>query len=364
MRAGSSPRMWGTPDRALQPTPLCTVHPHACGEHPSNPASGRNWIGSSPRMWGTHFRNISVISATRFIPTHVGNTRPARADRFPGTVHPHACGEHFASASRCWAPGGSSPRMWGTRRPTLEELDTIRFIPTHVGNTSIQRPTRGAFSVHPHACGEHAAPDPAHDRDSRFIPTHVGNTCSASRWSSPRSVHPHACGEHASGNRAFVSGSGSSPRMWGTPPKHPYRSASGRFIPTHVGNTSFSALSLSRSAVHPHACGEHGGLSKRGDKRGGSSPRMWGTPGQVETVTRYSRFIPTHVGNTYLWGWTDTMAAVHPHACGEHTYRTALFLKKKKHLEKSTASSSIPWSDPEAGMPPIAARRTTLDVDG
>ncbi|MBB4847310.1 hypothetical protein HNP41_001052 [Pseudomonas aeruginosa] len=41
-----------------------------------------------------------------------------------------------------------------------------------------------------------------------------------------------------------------------------------------------------------------------------------------------------------------------------------MFLKKKKHLEKSTASSSIPWSDPEAGMPPIAARRTTLDVDG
>ena len=71
--AGSSPRMWGTVAGRCKTPPLsrfipthvgngpCAgtgsdcrpVHPHACGERPSPHAAGGLRAGSSPRMWGT-----------------------------------------------------------------------------------------------------------------------------------------------------------------------------------------------------------------------------------------------------------------------------------------------------------------------
>ncbi len=199
---------------------------------------------------------------------------------------------------------------------------------------------------------------------TRFIPTHVGNTGSANLLRTTRSVHPHACGEHASTLVPVQYRAGSSPRMWGTRSPGSLFAASSRFIPTHVGNTCQGPGNCRSRPVHPHACGEHGTQSPSSQFRSGSSPRMWGTRNVCAGLSDWRRFIPTHVGNTGLESRMSGQKLVHPHACGEHTYRTELFLKKKKHLEKSTASSSIPWSDPEAGMPPIAARRTTLDVDG
>ncbi len=152
---GSSPRMWGTPpedrppdngDRFI-PTHVgntsrsdtrrrdASVHPHACGEHAvkygNNPAA----IGSSPRMWGTPDRLLQPPPLRRFIPTHVGNTFDYGLDEKPCTVHPHACGEHVGAG---WGRGvgvGSSPRMWGTLLHIPYPFRHGRFIPTHVGNT-------------------------------------------------------------------------------------------------------------------------------------------------------------------------------------------------------------------------------------
>ncbi len=198
----------------------------------------------------------------------------------------------------------------------------------------------------------------------RFIPTHVGNTCSTARKEPFMAVHPHACGEHKYCNDISPRYDGSSPRMWGTQAYRLIPTVIPRFIPTHVGNTVPRKSPSGWRTVHPHACGEHRRHPAWHRHRHGSSPRMWGTLRIDLLRIELRRFIPTHVGNTSALPSLDEALRVHPHACGEHTYRTELFLKKKKHLEKSTASSSIPWSDPEAGMPPIAARRTTLDVDG
>ncbi len=279
--------------------------------------------GSSPRMWGTHRLQQHADAVLRFIPTHVGNTCLRGTAPAPHPVHPHACGEHTWLFPPSNPTCGSSPRMWGTR-------------------------------VYP---GAGAVP-------RRFIPTHVGNTPGKRRRCSLPPVHPHACGEHGSGGSAPVTPCGSSPRMWGTRARLCRRHPLARFIPTHVGNTAFWVSSVARISVHPHACGEHLVPTRRRPLHDGSSPRMWGTPPGPWPRPHRHRFIPTHVGNTAASILFESPDTVHPHACGEHTYRTELFLKKKKHLEKSTASSSIPWSDPEAGMPPIAARRTTLDVDG
>ena len=76
-----------------------------------------------------------LLVLSRFIPTHVGNTL-VKGIRFEGkSVHPHACGEHFAILSSSGYLIGSSPRMWGTLEEMEFEEQEKRFIPTHVGNT-------------------------------------------------------------------------------------------------------------------------------------------------------------------------------------------------------------------------------------
>ncbi len=66
--------------------------------------------------------------------------------------------------------------------------------------------------------------------------------------------------------------------MWGTHPNITQGGLMARFIPTHVGNTPLLIAADIKLTVHPHACGEHvtGGFT--GSSGTGSSPRMWGTP--------------------------------------------------------------------------------------
>jgi len=132
----------------------------------------------------------------RFIPTHVGNTIEYVENGQSHAVHPHACGEHVMSSGAMMPAHGSSPRMWGTRCEWIFGGRTLRFIPTHVGNTCLDFFGRMILSVHPHACGEHA-------------------------------LAAHLAGDVA----------GSSPRMWGTPHVPAQGLVNRRFIPTHVGNT-------------------------------------------------------------------------------------------------------------------------------
>ncbi len=158
----------------------------------------------------------------------------------------------------------------------------------------------------------------------RFIPTHVGNTVYGGVPSAASAVHPHACGEHpfqvVNSYRIF----GSSPRMWGTPPRPEGVEKVDRFIPTHVGNTAMAGLSLTNLTVHPHACGEHTGPPDQVGAALGSSPRMWGTRARAGPRGPPGRFIPTHVGNTSEFPEMPGRSPVHPHACGEHEAHVCL----------------------------------------
>ena len=111
----------------------------------------------------------------------------------------------------------------------------------------------------------------------RFIPTHVGNTSSPRLKTPQNPVHPHACGEHVSVTRQLRDFAGSSPRMWGTLYADTLAGIKTRFIPTHVGNTLIASTHDIRQSVHPHACEEHWNGGGRHGVFTGSSPRMWGT---------------------------------------------------------------------------------------
>ena len=254
--------------------------------------------GSSPRTWGTPRSAAHWIGESRFIPTHVGNTKAASFSRAFIPVHPHARGEHWSPSWRRFDKRGSSPRTWGTRCENFRRSIQSRFIPTHVGNTGDFTNSMIPPSVHPHARGEHSSlfvniyffsgssprtwgTPRRHSRGPagrRFIPTHVGNT------------------KLSSGKRGRHTGS--SPRTWGTlslnpPPPEPLR-----FIPTHVGNTYSGCVAGERASVHPHARGEHRSALIRTSFLIGSSPRTWGTLKLSQLWEKLRRFIPTHVGNT------------------------------------------------------------------
>ncbi len=188
-------------------------------------------------MWGTPLFHPRRRSYQRFIPTHVGNTRMPKPSLLSHPVHPHACGEHQIPLSPGTKCGGSSPRMWGTQ-------------PEH----------------------------PSYQGLRRFIPTHVGNTVGPGLSCLFLPVHPHACGEHLQYDAGAPEAYGSSPRMWGTRGRRRSEARGSRFIPTHVGNTRPDPGPEPPDPVHPHACGEHSSARFWASAVSGSSPRMWGTP--------------------------------------------------------------------------------------
>ena len=110
-------------------------------------------------------------------------------------------------------------------------------------------------------------------------------------------VHPHACGEQPAGRVRGAALNGSSPRVWGTDEADVDGATRTRFIPTRVGNRRLRRRGTRRTPVHPHACGEQSWKPARPSTVVGSSPRVWGTDRQG---IPQAGFVP-----------------VHPHACGE-----------------------------------------------
>ena len=135
------------------------VHPHACGEYEAILSAMRSNEGSSPRVWGIPQRLSSSFPRPRFIPTRVGNTLIPLRSRSAFPVHPHACGEYVGPVGTVNVTPGSSPRVWGIRVAVGIGGFALRFIPTRVGNTGRARPRRYTLAVHPHACGEYVGGD-------------------------------------------------------------------------------------------------------------------------------------------------------------------------------------------------------------
>ena len=191
------------------------VHPRACGELPLRRVVVMAPGGSSPRVRGTRLRFPRRYQSRRFIPARAGNSFAHEQGMAPQTVHPRACGELLVEMTMTLPPGGSSPRVRGTLIAPAGKSERDRFIPARAGN-SARAPVRdGRHAVHPRACGElncHATPDP------------IVN--------------------------------GSSPRVRGTPSPGVRGEQLRRFIPARAGNSPTACLATGGPAVHPRACGE------------------------------------------------------------------------------------------------------------
>ena len=138
------------------PLPL-SVHPHGCGERGSPGKMPACALGSSPRLWGTRPTGPLCHSHYRFIPTAVGNAIGVWVWQRGQAVHPHGCGERDPRLQDSVKGIGSSPRLWGTRCGSFRTRRHGRFIPTAVGNAEPASPDASQWSVHPHGCGERFA---------------------------------------------------------------------------------------------------------------------------------------------------------------------------------------------------------------
>ena len=192
--------------------------------------------GSSPRLRGTWLPRCRNIRSQRFIPAPAGNIYPPMASPIALSVHPRACGEHPSAASQTSCFFGSSPRLRGTFHFPVPVSCFLRFIPAPAGNIQACKAISRVPSVHPRACGEHVERrgiKGRYDGSSprlrgtykpvgqfpvfrRFIPAPAGNIVKIIPLDITPPVHPRACGEHQPGQGNLPKSTGSSPRLRGT----------------------------------------------------------------------------------------------------------------------------------------------------
>ena len=132
----------------------------------------------------------------------------------------------------------------------------------------------------------------------RFISTYCGkNDYFRAVATVLRSPSPRVWGPLAA-LRTVLKSPGSSPRMRGTPNSNLRSVRMPGLIPTYAGNTFPAALQVPHQRVHPHVCGEHTYRPLRIAMLWGSSPRMRGTHGEQHRWLQRLGLIPTYAGNT------------------------------------------------------------------
>ena len=150
-----------------------------------------------------------------------------------------------------------------------------------------------------------------------FIPACAGNAHPARQPHRFRPVHPRVCGERAAASVDAPARGGSSPRVRGTPSRPAWAPRPRRFIPACAGNANPRRTSRPRTTVHPRVCGERAGAPRRPRFNAGSSPRVRGTPDVVGGGQRSVRFIPACAGNARWSRRWPGAPPVHPRVCGE-----------------------------------------------
>ena len=176
---GSSPRVRGTRPPTARPGSRRAVHPRVCGELIFSPIDHTRQFGSSPRVRGTP-RCVCHRDATPPVhPRVCGELHDARSRRQTGLRFIPACaGNSRSTTTPKSGVSGSSPRVRGTRPPSVAVLVAPRFIPACAGNSSSRRTRCVRRSVHPRVCGELLARSCPALGERRFIPACAGNSAS------------------------------------------------------------------------------------------------------------------------------------------------------------------------------------------
>ncbi len=110
--------------------------------------------GSSPRVQGTVDLALQLLGLLRFIPAGAGNRACSMSMTATTTVHPRGCGEQLPAVMPLGRGAGSSPRVRGTAAHQPEGHLQFRFIPAGAGNSAGYSVGDRVVTVHPRGCGE------------------------------------------------------------------------------------------------------------------------------------------------------------------------------------------------------------------
>src|SRR5699024_2470686 len=131
---------------------------------------------------------------------------------------------------------------------------------------------------------------------------------------------------------------GPSPRAWGSERPIRRRRLPDRSIPTCVGLGSVSAFSENVGAVHPHVRGARERVRILRERRGGPSPRAWGSGRPPRGGGRIGRSIPTCVGLGLAADVAARTPAVHPHVRGARSRGRALLGRRGRPSPRAWGS--------------------------
>ena len=130
-------------------------------------------------------------------------------------------------------------------------------------------------------------------------------------------VHPHRCGETNLLDFICDAMHGSPPQVWGNHPRPERSNQRFRFTPTGVGKPVIVIFHLYHPLVHPHRCGETRIIGFLLKPLLGSPPQVWGNQAPTRQDSDALRFTPTGVGKPADRTITMQRSWVHPHRCGE-----------------------------------------------
>ena len=136
------------------------------------------------------------------------------------------------------------------------------------------------------------------------------------------------CGEHAADGPAQVAEQGSSPRVRGTLTEADGWKGMTGIIPACAGNTICRQLGISYKRDHPRVCGEHALAVGVACVDQGSSPRVRGTRHVLAVVGRVAGIIPACAGNTSPFWPHGSRLGDHPRVCGEHSVELLFALQR------------------------------------
>ncbi len=282
--------------------------------------------GSSPRVRGTRRHRLDFAAADRFIPAGAGNACLHSTTTARSTVHPRGCGERVLKNYSAILAGGSSPRVRGTLRALEGIRADGRFIPAGAGNASDYAGGRARKPVHPRGCGERFISRILSTLACGSSPRVRGTRATQRAGRRHGRFHPRGCGERPAYGLSRYALHGSSPRVRGTRHMPEIDVSRERFIPAGAGNAETTGLPDWHVPVHPRGCGERGNRTATGSDFLGSSPRVRGTPTPEGQQAMVGRFIPAGAGNAAGRCSRTRSSSVHPRGCGERATRVSTWV--------------------------------------
>ena len=334
--AGPIPAHAGQPKLSWILSIMRRAYPRACRAAPVRRLARAVVQGLSPRMQGSPDIKWGGYAARGPIPAHAGQPSGRTAVRSRNGAYPRACRAAVDYDIVSEFDRGLSPRMQGSRIPTIALCAGNGPIPAHAGQPVRRRRPSAEFRAYPRACraASRSPVDPAfweglsprmqgslsQGRTSRHctgpIPAHAGQPHGPRPATVTTRAYPRACRaaviRRYDGPRAL----GLSPRMQGSRQRHDGRADPAGPIPAHAGQPHGMTSTAAPSRAYPRACRAARCRVPRTSTAPGLSPRMQGSRMGSSTERCPLGPIPAHAGQPARRCHNKDVWWAYPRACG------------------------------------------------